>query len=166
MQYLLDTNTFIQAKNQYYAMDVCPGYWEWLERENGLGRIGSITEVARELKKQEDELSSWIKERNEPAFFLPVDDQQTQSVYAEIANYVVQHYEEKHFASFLNVADPWLVAKAKATGAVLVTHEALVPANSKKVKIPNICNQFDVQYISTFALLSRLEARFILQPAA
>ncbi|WP_448218276.1 DUF4411 family protein [Endozoicomonas sp. 2B-B] len=33
MQYLLDANTFIQAKNQYYAMDICPGYWDWLERE-------------------------------------------------------------------------------------------------------------------------------------
>ncbi len=35
-------------------------------------------------------------------FFLPVDDQQTQEIHTEIANYVVQNYEEKHFAPFLN----------------------------------------------------------------
>ena len=166
MQYLLDANTFIQAKNQYYAMDICPGYWDWLEQENGLGRLGSISEIARELKRQDDELSCWVKERDKPDFFLPVDDRQTQEVYAQIANYVVQHFEEKHFAPFLGVADPWLVAKAKTTGAVLVTHEALVPANSKKVKIPNICQHFFVQYISTFSLLRRLEARFTLQASS
>ena len=117
MQYLLDANTFIQAKNQYYAMDICPGYWDWLEQENGLGRVGSISEIARELKRQDDELSCWVKERDKPDFFLPVDDRQTQEVYAQIANYVVQHFEEKHFAPFLGVADPWLVAKAKENGS-------------------------------------------------
>ncbi|WP_081763821.1 MULTISPECIES: DUF4411 family protein [Nitrincola] len=28
MKYLLDSNTYIQAKNQYYGMDFCPGYWD------------------------------------------------------------------------------------------------------------------------------------------
>ena len=167
MLYLLDANAFIQAKNTYYPMDFCPAFWDWMDYENSTGHIASISEVAAELKKQEDELSRWVKDhRNDGRFFLPVDDRQTQMVYAEIANYVVQNYEEKHFAPFLSVADPWLIAKAKATNAILVTHEKLVPADSKKVKIPNICNEFGVQYINTFTLLRTLEARFILKPAA
>ncbi|MFS2059288.1 DUF4411 family protein [Kosakonia cowanii] len=28
MRYLLDANTYIQAKNQYYGMDICPAYWK------------------------------------------------------------------------------------------------------------------------------------------
>ncbi|HDG1674842.1 TPA: DUF4411 family protein [Kluyvera cryocrescens] len=27
MRYLLDANTYIQAKNQYYGMDICPAYY-------------------------------------------------------------------------------------------------------------------------------------------
>ena len=42
MAYLLDSNTFIVAKNTYYSMDFCPGYWEWIIRENGAGNVFSI----------------------------------------------------------------------------------------------------------------------------
>ncbi|ASC73377.1 hypothetical protein XM38_043420 [Halomicronema hongdechloris C2206] len=34
MAYLLDTNIFIQAKNDYYGFDLCPGFWAWLEQQN------------------------------------------------------------------------------------------------------------------------------------
>lgn len=166
MHYLLDSNIFLEAQNRYYGMDFCPAFWDWLDKEVKTGRIASISEVMTELKKQDDRLALWVKDRSDNSFFLPVDDQKTQQAYADIANYVVQHYEEKSFSSFLSVADPWLIAKAITTGATLVTHEALVASNSKKVKIPNICRQFNVPYINTFALLRQLEAQFILKPAA
>ncbi|MCA1773466.1 MAG: DUF4411 family protein [Halomonas sp.] len=37
-----------------------------------------------------------------------------------------------------------------------------VPENSTKVKIPNTCNAFGVPYITTFQLLNKLEAQFVL----
>ena len=166
MHYLLDSNIFIQAKNFYYGMDFCPAFWDWLDREQKAGNIGSISEVANELKGHGDELAEWIKVRNDSAFFLPVDDIQTQQAFAQIANYVAEKYKEPNLAPFLTVADPWLIAKAMTTGATLVTHEKLVPANSKKVKIPNICKQFKVPYIDSYALLRNLNAQFVLQPAA
>ena len=39
MAYLLDTNIFIQAKNEYYGFDLCPGFWDWLERQNKVGQV-------------------------------------------------------------------------------------------------------------------------------
>ena len=32
MVYLLDANVFIEAKNHYYRFEVCPAFWEWIER--------------------------------------------------------------------------------------------------------------------------------------
>lgn len=29
--YLLDANTYIQAKNLHYQMSFCPAYWDWLD---------------------------------------------------------------------------------------------------------------------------------------
>lgn len=34
MTYLLDANTLIEAKNRYYQMSICPGYWDWLHKAN------------------------------------------------------------------------------------------------------------------------------------
>ncbi|MFC2993598.1 DUF4411 family protein [Halomonas tibetensis] len=31
MTYLLDANTYIQAKSLHYRMHIVPGFWEWLD---------------------------------------------------------------------------------------------------------------------------------------
>jgi len=56
-----------------------------------------------------------------------------------------------------------LIAKSKVMGAILVTKEVLAPANTKKIKIPNICEVFDVQYIQTQEMIKKLEVKFILE---
>lgn len=30
--YLIDSNVLIEAKNRYYAFDIAPGFWTWLEQ--------------------------------------------------------------------------------------------------------------------------------------
>jgi hypothetical protein len=56
MPYLLDANTLIQAKNEYYAFDICPGFWEWIDIANASGDVSSIERVADELRKGKDDL--------------------------------------------------------------------------------------------------------------
>ena len=63
MNYLLDANTYIQAKNQYYGMDICPAYWDWLDQQFELGLVASIDMVGRELKAGNDALVNWVKDR-------------------------------------------------------------------------------------------------------
>ncbi|MCB0596496.1 MAG: DUF4411 family protein [Lewinellaceae bacterium] len=63
---------------------------------------------------------------------------------------------------FLSGADPWVIAQAKVEGAKVITMEKLVGSESKKVKIPNICIEFDVEWLSTYQLLRALGARFTL----
>ncbi|HEF4758629.1 TPA: DUF4411 family protein [Pseudomonas putida] len=162
MSYLLDTNSYIQAKNTHYRMGFCPGFWDWLDSAYDAGKISSVSLVYRELIDYGDELSDWAKER--PNHFLPVEDSNTQDAYAQITRFVMSlplpRNTEK--ARFLDGADPWLIAKASATGQTVVTHEVLVPPVSQKIKIPNICRQFNVPYVSAFDLLDTLNARLVL----
>ena len=55
-----------------------------------------------------------------------------------------------------------LAFKEHGINATVVTQESFVPVGSKKVKVPNICRDFDVKYINTIELLRKLEAKFIL----
>jgi len=64
---------------------------------------------------------------------------------------------------FLEKGDPWLIAKAKTLGATLVTQEATVVPNSKKVKVPNICAEFGVRCITTFDMLRELQPVFLFE---
>jgi len=57
--FVLDSNTFIEAKQRYYAFDVCPGFWQALVWPHGQGRIVSIDRVRNELTDFDDELKTW-----------------------------------------------------------------------------------------------------------
>jgi Domain of unknown function (DUF4411) len=159
--YLMDANTYISAKNQYYGMDFCPAYWDWLDQQFTQGQVASIQLVYDELVKKKDELSEWVASHKN--HFLSVTDTPTQNKFAEIVQHIysLPNRNQANVASFLDGADPWLIAKAATTGATIVTQEMPVPVDSRKIKIPNICNTFDVQYINSFELLRDLGARFI-----
>lgn len=159
MKYLLDANTYIQAKNFYYGMDICPAYWDWLEQQYQLGVLASIEMIGQELKAGDDELAEWAKQHAE--HFISHDDAATQRVLAEITQAVMNtDYNPGNRDHFLAKGDPWLIAKAKTTDATVVTHEVLAGPDAKKVKVPNICRQFDVPYINTFELLRKLQTKF------
>lgn len=161
MRYLLDANTYIQAKNQYYGMDICPAYWHWLDLQYEKGVIGSVDMIAKELKDGNDDLAHWVRDR--PAHFIKNDDIDTQLIFTQIVHKIMTgDYNPGNRDDFLAKADPWIIAKAKSIGATIVTHESFVHAGTRKVKIPNICQQFEVPCLNTFQFLRELNARFVL----
>lgn len=162
MIYLIDSNIFIEAKNRYYGFDFCPAFWDFLDKEISKTTIFSIKEVYTELSKGDDDLALWIKDRKDTSFFIPVDDEETQKEFMKIAQYVQSNFSQEEVNKFLSVADPWLIAKAKVLGATIVTHEVLAPINTKKVKIPNICAYFGINYSNPFNMLRDLGAEFII----
>lgn len=159
-KYLLDANIFIQAKNLHYGFDFCPAFWSWLEEQNSNGRVASIEKVADELYAGEDRLAEWASEQGR-AFFLPADDAVV-PVLTEVSTWASsQRYESAAVATFLQVADYWLVAHAKAHDWIIVTHET--PSESvRKIKIPNACIGLGLHCINPYEMLRREKARFVL----
>jgi predicted nucleic acid-binding protein len=159
-RYLLDTNVFIQARNLHYGFDFCPAFWDWLLAQNEAGIVASIDKVSDELAAGDDDLSDWASERG-VGFFAPPDDRLVPAL-ARVSMWAnAQNYERAAIATFLQVADFWLVAHALAHGCVVVTHE--VPAVSvRKIKIPNACIGMAVSCMSPYEMLRRERARFVL----
>lgn len=161
MSYLLDANTFIEAKNRYYGMEICPGYWEWLIDKNESHALSSIDMIRNELEKGNDDLAIWAK--NNKSLFQSCQDIATQKAYAQVAQYAatLQNLKPGALNEFLAVADSWLIAKALATSSIIVTHEQHNPDAKKKILIPNICTHFNVKWMDTFDLLTELKAKFV-----
>lgn len=161
--YLLDANAYIQAKNLYYQMSFCPAYWAWLDQQFEHEALASVEPVYDELLKQNDKLSEWVKARKPQ--FLPVAADDVQAQFAEIAQHVsdLDNKKPELVSDFLDGADPWLIAMAAHSNAVVVTHEVLVPDDSRKVKIPNVCMAFGVDYVTSYDLLNQMNARFVLE---
>lgn len=163
MRYLLDSNTFIEAKNRYYHPTFCPAYWDWLLQKNDTSILSSISFVFDELEKGNDDLAEWVK--NNKQFFMDIDDDDTQTAYQEIVDYTNQnqaHMKPNAMSDFLSGADPWLIAKAMTTNSAIVTHEKKDPYNKKKFLIPVVAEHFGIDSMNTFELLSKEQALFVL----
>ncbi|WP_439684232.1 DUF4411 domain-containing protein [Cupriavidus oxalaticus] len=163
MKHLLDSNTLIEAKNRYYGMAFCPGFWQWIRAQNDVLEVASISLVAEELKRGNDDLAQWAKDN--ACMFLDVSDEATQRAFVLVAGEVARCAPAMKVGAldeFMLGADPWLIAKAMATGAVVVTHETFNLDVKKKFLIPNLCKHFGVPWMNTFDLLHKLGAQLIL----
>jgi hypothetical protein len=161
MAYLLDADTLIQAKNEYYAFDLCPGFWDWLDQQRLAGNVFSVQEVEHELERGDDQLAQWAKDRH-TGFFLPVD-QRTSGAMSAVSGWVqAGDFREDAKRNFLAGADPWLIAHASAHGDTVVTHEVHQDGQKNKVKIPTVCKALNVPCIRTFQMLQAEHVRFVL----
>jgi hypothetical protein len=159
-RYLLDANVFIQAKNLHYGMDFCLAFWDWLIEQNRAGNVASIEKVGDELQASADELAGWAATCG-PTFFLPPDSAVLPAL-RDVSTWASsQRYEPAAVATFLQIADFWLVGHARAHGYTVVTHE--VPSEStRKIKIPNACIGLGLHCVSPYEMLWRERARFVL----
>jgi len=159
-KFWLDTDTLIQAKNGPYAFDIAAGFWTSLEEKASQGLVCSAMKVFDELLAGNDELEEWARRMERSGFFVDADDS-VQAEFTQIADYVVAEYETHHAEHFLRGADPWLIAHTKSEGAIVVTHEKSLTPNARKVKIPNVCNHFGVEFVQLWELLRRLKIKLI-----
>src|ERR1700678_101382 len=120
----LDSDTLMRAKNQAYAFDIAPGFWEIIKRNAKSGRLASPTLVYDEIARGGDELTDWANEERGTKLFVEPDEK-TQGLMNEIADWVQANYEKQQAAFFLRGADPWVVAAAMNDSGIVVTHEAL-----------------------------------------
>lgn len=158
--YLVDANVFIQAKNLHYGFDFCPAFWDWLMEENRTGKVASIEKVADELYAGGDELADWAAAQGSSFFLRP--DNAVVPALRTVGDWASgTGYQPAAVATFLQVADYWLVAHALAYDCTVVTHE--VPADTtSKIKIPNACIGLGVPCMNPYEMLRRERARFVL----
>lgn len=135
MAYLLDTDVFIRAKNDHYRFEVCPGFWDWLERANAAGAVHSIDAVYNELTAGDDDLSTWVKARK--SFFVPTTQDELTAIGA-VNRWATNSpdYDAAAKSEFATVADSFLIGHAVAGGHTVVTHE-VIRDSRRKIKIPN-----------------------------
>ena len=164
MTYLLDADVFIRANNLHYGLDFCPAFWDWLVAGNKSGLVFSVEKVGDEVQAIADDLSTRAAVRGDGFFLRP--DASVFPAMAEVSAWANgQAYEPAAISTFLQVADYYLVAQARAGSHTVVTHE--VPsASTRKIKIPDACIGLGTKCMTPYEMLRRERARFVLGNAS
>lgn len=156
--YVLDANVFIEAARRYYAFDLAPGFWQKIAHYASTGIIKSIDRVKQELERGKDDLAQWVSKGGFGAGFASTGDPAVIDSYGQVMGWVQAQpqFLAGAKANFAKGADGWLVAYAIAEAGIVVTQEVLDPNVKNRVKIPNVCEVFGVQYLDTFKMLRDL----------
>ena len=162
MLFLLDSDTLIQAKNEYYGFDLCPGFWDWLDRKTGEAVVASVEPVLTELAAGNDELKAWAQARSK-TFFKAMDEAAANAAKDVVTWVMSQPFREDAKQRFLAGVDPLLIAYAKAHGNTVATHEVYTEGERRNVKIPAVCAAFNIPCVRLIHLLRQHGARFVLE---
>ena len=160
--FLLDANAFMEANRLYYGFDIAPGFWTWLGDPSLAGQIASIDAVKDEITAGTGDLVNWAKAR--PAAFWLTDTTDVVNAMAELSAWTTdpsRQYRQEAKDEFLDSADYKLIAHAMAIGGTVVTREQPAPESRKKIKIPDVCDGFDVAWIDPFTLYRALGMRLV-----
>lgn len=146
MEYLFDTNIFVESKKNL-PMDVWPTFWTKMVELINSVTIHSIDKVKDEIDKGGDELTDWIHNNAPRGFFLTQDV----AVMAKLAETITWaqnctvRFSQSAIFDYTNVADSYLVATAAARNMVLVTYEKSNPQRRNRVMLPDACYAIGVR---------------------
>lgn len=165
LHYVLDSDSLIRSKNEHYANDICPGFWDALLRGFDSGQLCSVIPVRDEVLRGKDALAGWVKDNSPKSFFADVDTSAVVTAYAEVVDLVQQNgdYITAAKQKFLAGADPWLVAFAKTNEFNIVTYEVPSPESRSQVKLPDVARHFRIQCVRPYAMLRRIGAKLVLE---
>jgi len=164
-KYILDANIFIEAKRRYYAFNLCPGFWDSLLHHNSMGNLESIDHVKKELLEGKDNLATWSKKT--PDLFASTNNKFVLANYGAIIQWAQsqENFNDAAKSEFASGVDAWVIAYAKANNAIVVTQEVSAPKSRKDIKIPDVCNHFNIKYTNTFDMLQKLDIAFYWKPS-
>ena len=157
-KYCLDANVLIQAWQKYYNPKFCPDYWDILIELGKQDKIFIPELVYEEITRTEDDLSKWVKASKIP--IKKISEPVTiclQKIYA--VNPVHKNLVDN--ITGRSLADPWVIAHSLHENATVVTKEEKITAlNSKRIRIPNVCDNMGLRWMNDFQFIDELGIKF------
>ncbi len=159
-KYIMDANVFITAYRQRYPFDIAPSFWEQLI-DKAADKMLIIEDVQNEILKGKDPLSKWYSNNSSNFKVLRIPEQEVIEAYSAVINSVNDNgnYKQSAKDEFASIADSWICSYALAYEATIVTLETYQIGVKNRVKIPNVCREFEIRYIDMLQFMREIGIR-------
>jgi hypothetical protein len=144
MKYVFDSDSLINLFRHYYP-ERFPTLWEKFDALVSGGELISVREVYNEIGSSEDSLAIWAKKQKKILFLESTTEE---------LKFVGKIFQVRHFQAMIRkkerlkgkpVADPFVIARAKISGACVITQEKIT---KNATRIPNVCDHFGIPCIN------------------
>lgn len=163
MLYLLDANTLIDAKRDYYPIDRVPEFWEWLIFKGEEGHIKIPAEVYEEFSDTRDKdgnkdpLAGWAEQPEvKEALFFAEEAEQDLVARITYGGYVANPSDDEIDRIG---RDPFLLSYAlkDLENRCIATTESSKPTRQGANRhVPDVCRDFGIKCINNFELIKVL----------
>lgn len=162
--YLLDANTLIDAKRDYFEFERVPEFWEWLQHQGDKGSVKIPIEIYEEFEEAKnaegdrDALSEWASDDGVKKSLLLEEDVERRIVSRVTSEGYGHNLTDQEIENIGR--DPFLIAHALRAprNRVVVTTEVSRPAKKRaNRKVPDVCLDLGVRCINSFQLLRELD---------
>ncbi|MGO4909532.1 DUF4411 family protein [Pseudorhodobacter sp. W20_MBD10_FR17] len=157
--YLLDANSLITANATYYPIRRLPQFWDWLIVQGNAGVVKIPNEIADEITAGSDGVSDWLKGADAKAA-LRLNEAVDIGLLRRVVN--EGYGPDLNDAEMAKIGkDPFLVAYGWAKlGRTVVTKETHAASKIRaNRKVPNVCEDFGVRWITPFAFYEEADFR-------
>jgi len=161
--YLLDANTLIDAKRDYYPISRVPEFWDWIIYQGQQGKIKIPIEVYEEFSDtkdkdgEKDALATWA-DQVEVKDALLFEEVAEQDLVARITygGYVANPTDDE----LKKIGrDPFLLSYAlkDIDNRCIVTTESSKPSRlGANRHVPDVCNDFNLRCINNFQMIREM----------
>lgn len=145
--YSIDSSALIHAWSRAYRPRNFPSFWQRMDDLIEEDRLKASVEVYNELKKKDDDVYAWCKERKD-RLIVEIDEATQDAVVNLMANYqrLVDSVKGR------SGGDPFVIALAQ-TAAVQMT--VVTEENPGKMRIPDVCADEGIQAMKIVDLIEQ-----------
>jgi hypothetical protein len=161
--YLLDANTLIDAKRDYFEFERVPEFWQWIQYQGVIGNIKIPIEIYEEFEEaknangERDKLAEWAANEGVKAFLLLKEEADPEVVSRVISQGYCPDPTDQEIESIGR--DPFLISYALAghgTRTIVTTEKSKPSKKRANRKIPDVCHDLEIRCIDNFELLRKL----------
>ena len=162
--YLLDANTLIDAKRDYFQFRRVPEFWTWLVYQGEIGNIKIPVETYEEFKEakgqdgRRDELAEWAADNSVKEALLFDEEADPDLVSKVTYEGYGQDTTDDELATIGR--DPFLISYALTDieNRTVVSTEVSKPSRKRANRqVPDVCSDFGIRCVNNFQLLNELD---------
>ena len=146
--YCFDTSSLLHAWRRAYPPKRFTGLWAAFDQLIDGSRMIASVEVYNELKKKDDDVFGWAKERKE-AMFVEIDD----NVQAQVVRLMQLYPKLVDTGKGKSGGDPFVIAQALGDNPSLVVVTQEAGGSAASPRIPYVCDQEGIQHINLLTLI-------------
>ena len=153
--YCIDTSALLHAWNDRYPIEIFTSLWNNLDSLIENEKLFAPIEVYRELERKDDEIYEWVNQRQK--MFMEPNDEVQEEIKTIVNNFprFVENYSPDGIW-----ADPYLIAHTKVIDCILITGETKAGPRANKIRIPDVCEELEVDWMNILGLIKKEEWSF------